>query len=290
MAKTLKAIEIETYQENGLLFPKRLLTTQEADKYFAELEAYEAETGGPVNGKWRYKSSLVFPWVDRLMRKPEILNVVEDILGPNLMVWTTHLYPKEPGDGRFISWHQDSAHWGLDSSKILTVWIALTEVNEANGCMRMLPKSHKGGVAPHRDTWDPDNILTRGQTIDVEIDETRAVWVPLQPGEASLHHVDMWHASNPNETDRRRVGVALRYITPEARQERVETDFATLVRGQDDFGHFQPEAAPRATMDPKAISEHRRIAEIQGQIYLKGTEREGVGGLAETNLAPSRIS
>ena len=93
----------------------------------------------------------------------------------------------------------------------------------------------------------------------------------------------MWHASKPNETTGRRVGVALRYITPEARQERVEIDFATLVRGNDDFGHFQPEAAPRTTMAPEAIAEHRRIAEIQGQIYLKGTEREGVNGLAETN-------
>ena len=287
MAKFLQANEIKTFRETGLLFPKQLLTTLEAAEYLAQLETYEAETGSPVNGKWRYKSSLVFPWVDRLMRKPKILDLVEDLLGPNLMVWTTHLYPKEPSDGRFISWHQDSAHWGLDSSKILTVWVALTEVNEANGCMRMMPGSHKGGVAPHRDTWDPDNILTRGQTIELEIDEKKAVWVPLQPGQASLHHVDMWHASKPNETANRRVGVALRYITPEARQERVETDFATLVRGNDDFGHFQPEAAPRTTMAPEAIAAHRRIAEIQGQIYLKGTEREGVSGLAETNLERS---
>ena len=287
MAKILQANEIKTFQETGLLFPKQLLTTQEAAEYLADLETYEAETGSPVNGKWRYKSSLVFPWVNRLMRKPEILDVVEDLLGPNLMVWTTHLYPKEPSDGRFISWHQDSAHWGLDSSKILTVWVALTEVNEANGCMRVMLGSHMGGIAPHRDTWDPHNILTRGQTIDLEIDETKAVWVPLQPGQASLHHVDMWHASKPNETTSRRVGVALRYITPEARQERVKTDFATLVRGKDHFGHFQPEAAPRTTMASEAIAEHQRIAEIQGQIYLKGTEREGVGGLAETNLERS---
>jgi len=287
LAKILKATEITTYRKTGLLFPMQLLTAQEAAEYLAQLENYEAKTGSPVKGKWRYKSSLVFPWVDRLMRKPEILDVVEDLLGPNLMVWTTHLYPKEPSDGRFISWHQDSAHWGLDSSKILTVWVALTEVNEANGCMRMMPGSHKGGVAPHRDTWDPDNILTRGQTIELEIDEKKAVWVPLQPGQASLHHVDMWHASKPNETNSRRVGVALRYITPEARQERVETDFATLVRGKDDFGHFQPEAAPRTTMAPEAIAEHRRIVDIQGQIYLKGTVREGVGGLAETNLERS---
>lgn len=285
MPNVLSEHEIKTFRDTGLLCPKRLLTEEEAAANLAELETYEAEIGEPVNGKWRYKSHLVFPWIDRLMRNLGILDVVEDLLGPDIMVWTTHLYPKEPGDGRFISWHQDSAHWGLDSNKILTVWIALTEANEANGCMRMLPGSHQGGTAPHRDTWDPNNILTRGQTIDAEIDESRAVWTTLRAGEASLHHVDMWHASKPNETPRRRVGLALRYITPEARQERVETDFATLVRGEDRFGHFQEEAMPMATMHPDAVAEHQRIADIQGQIYLKGTDREGVGGLVETNEA-----
>ncbi len=149
----------------------------------------------------------------------------------------------------------------------------------------MLPGSHTDGIAPHRDTWDPNNILTRGQTIDAEIDETRAVWTTLQPGEALLHYVDMWHASKPNETDKRRVGVALSYITPGARQERVDTDFATLLRGEDRYGHFQSEAEPEATMHPDAVAEHQRIANIQGQIYLSGTERAGVSGLIETNEA-----
>ena len=285
MPKVLTATEVETYRETGLLFPKRVLSASEAASYLHALETYEAETGGPVHGSWRYKSHLVFPWIVELMRRPTILDLVEDLLGPDIMVWSTHLYPKEPGDGRFISWHQDSAHWGLDSSQILTVWIALTEASEANGCMRMMAGSHKNGIAPHRDTWDPDNILTRGQTIDAEIDESKAVWTALQPGEASLHHVDMWHASKPNDTDGRRVGVALRYITPAARQERVDTDFATLVRGEDRYGHFQPEALPQAVMHPDAVAEHTRIAEIQGQIYLKGTDRAGAEGLVETNVA-----
>lgn len=283
MSDVLTANEIETFRETGLLFPRPILSEAEAAFYLGALEAYESETGGPVNGKWRYKSHLVFPWIGELMRRPEVLDPVEELLGPDIMIWSSHLYPKEPGDGRFISWHQDSAHWGLDSDKILTVWIALTEASEANGCMRMLLGSHTDGVVPHRDTWDPDNILTRGQTIDAEIDEENAVWVTLQRGEASFHHVDMWHASKSNETTGRRVGLALRYITPEARQERVKTDFATLLRGEDRYGHFQSEAQPASTMHPDAVAEHQRIADIQGQIYLKGTERSGTAGLVETN-------
>ena len=275
--------EIKAFKATGLLFPRRMLTAKEAAGYLENLEEYEQSSGGPVKGKWRYKSHLVFPWVDELMRRSNILDAVEGLLGGDIMVWTTHLYPKEPQDGRFISWHQDSAHWGLDSDKILTVWIALTDANEANGCMRMMPGSHKNGIVPHTDTWDPNNILTRGQTIDEEIDESKAAWVTLKAGEASFHHVDMWHASKPNETSSRRVGVALRYITPEARQTRVETDFASLVRGEDRFGHFQAEARPNSTMNQDAIEEHKRIADIQGQINLHGTNREGLTGLIETN-------
>ena len=275
--------EIKAFRATGLLFPKRMLTAKEAADYLGNLEEYEQSSGGPVKGKWRYKSHLVFPWIDELKRCSNILDVVEDLLGGDIMVWTTHLYPKEPQDGRFISWHQDSAHWGLDSDKILTVWIALTDANEANGCMRMMPGSHKNGIVPHTDTWDPNNILTRGQTIDEEIDESKAAWVKLKAGEASFHHVDMWHASKPNETSSRRVGLALRYITPEARQTRVETDFASLVRGEERFGHFQPEARPSSTMNKDAIEEHKRIADIQGQINLHGTNREGLTGLIETN-------
>ena len=116
----------------------------------AELQNFERSTGGPVNGKYRYKCHLVFPWINDLMRDQNILDLVEAVIGPDIMAWTTHLYPKEPGDGRFISWHQDSAHWGLDSNQIVTVWLALTPVTRDNGAMQMLPGSHqrRSGRAP----------------------------------------------------------------------------------------------------------------------------------------------
>ena len=112
------------------------------------------------------------------------------------------------------SWHQASAHWGLDSNQIVTVWLALTPVTRDKGAVQMLPGSHRGGQVDHRDTVEPNNILKRGQTITHAIDEDQTVWVTLEPGEVSLHHVDMWHASPANTTNRRRVGVALRYMTP----------------------------------------------------------------------------
>ena len=284
---TLSVIETKSYWDNGLLFPKRVISDSEAANYLAELESYETQNGGPVNGKWRYKSHLVFPWINNLMRQTRVLALAKALLGDNLMVWTTHIYPKEAGDGRFISWHQDSAHWGLDSNRVLSIWVALTEVNEENGCMRMLPGSHKKGMVPHHDTWDKDNILTRGQTITQKIVEKNTVQVKLKAGEASLHHVDMFHASNPNITTSRRVGVAIRFITPDARQTRIDEDYATLVCGVDRFRHFKREIVPETTMSSEAVAFHEHVAELQGKIYLSKTDRAGIGGLVETNVEAS---
>ena len=263
------------------MFPQRVMTTDEATNYLAQLESYESNTGGPVNGKWRYKSHLVFPWFDQLMRHPAILNLVRSLLGNDLMVWTTHIYPKEPGDGRFISWHQDSAHWGLDSNQVLSVWVALTDATRENGCMRMLPGSHHNGQVEHQDTRDPNNILTRGQTIFDGIDEDQSVWIELKAGEVSVHHVDMFHASTPNHSNQRRVGVAIRYITPSARQTRIDEDYATLVSGEDHFGHFKEEIAPKTTMSDEATAFHEHVADLQGQIYLSNTDRNSIAGLAD---------
>jgi non-haem Fe2+, alpha-ketoglutarate-dependent halogenase len=281
MPLSLTDTDVQQYREDGLLFPKPVLSTDQASTYLAALEGYEADSGGPVNGKYRYKCHLVFPWINELMRNEAVLDMVEDLIGPDIMVWSSHLYPKEPGDGRFISWHQDSAHWGLETDNILTVWVALTPATRRNGCMRMMPGSQVTGTVAHRDTWETKNILTRGQTIAERIDEARAVWVELEAGEASIHHLYMWHSSPPNVTDGRRVAVALRYITPRARQTRADRDFATLVRGQDAYGHFEAEPRPSVTMDPEMVRLHEEIAEIQGAIYLNGTDKAGIEGLAD---------
>lgn len=283
MSMMLGAEDLRTYNDHGVLFPKRVMTADEANHYREEWEGYERESGGPVNGKYRYKAHLLFPFADRIMRNPGILDMVESILGPDILAWNTHLYPKEPGDGRFISWHQDSAHWGLDSNRIVTVWVALSATTRENGCMAMLPGSHRQGTVKHDDTWDPGNILTRGQTIAEEIDESKAVWVELEPGEASLHHVEMMHGSPANVSDGRRVALAARYITPAARQIRHDVDFATLVRGEDRFGHFETEQAPQSAMHPDAVAFHEKVAESQGKIMLHGTDRAGTQGLTETN-------
>ena len=281
MSLTLTKEEISRYRKDGLIFPKTIMTPSKASEYLALLENYEVATGGPVKDQFRYKCHLVFPWINELMRNDGILDIVEDLIGPDIMVWTSHLYPKEPGDQKFISWHQDSAHWGLETDNILTVWIALTPVTRANGCMQMLPGSQTTGTVAHHDTWGEKNMLTRGQTISEKINEEKAVWVEMEPGQASIHHLFMWHASPANVTENRRVALALRYITPKAKQTRTDRDFATLVRGRDDYKNFEYEPIPSSTMAPEALRIHKEIADIQGGIYLKGTDKANIDGLID---------
>ena len=135
--------------------------------------------------------------------------------------------------------------------------------------------------------WEQNNILTRGQTITQTINEENVIQVELKAGEASLHHVDMFHSSRPNNSMRRRVGLAIRYITPSARQTRIDEDYATLVCGEDRFGHFIKETAPKRTMSKEAVALHERVADLQGKIYLSKTNRAGIKGLIETNTDDS---
>ena len=124
-------------------------------------------------------------------------------------------------------------------------------------------------------------MLTSGQTISEKINEEKAVWVEMEPGQASIHHLFMWHASPANVTENRRVALALRYITPKAKQTRTDRDFATLVRGRDDYKNFEYEPIPSSTMAPEALRIHKEIADIQGGIYLKGTDKANIDGLID---------
>ena len=181
----------------------------------------------------------IFRWAYDLGTHPRVLDAVEDILGPDILLWTVSIFPKYPRDPGYISWHQDGTYWGLDSVRVTTAWIALTDSTVDNGCMRVVPGSHRRPILPHRDTYAADNRLSRGQEIEVEVDERDAVDVVLRAGQMSLHHVNIIHGSNPNPSDGSRIGFAPRFTTPETRQIDGEPLTAVLARGRDRFGHFR---------------------------------------------------
>ncbi len=270
MPKLLSKSQIERFREEGFVSPVPVLSKSEASALRARLERFERETGGPLKGDLRHKSHLLFTWLAELVRHPRILDAVEDLYGPDLLCWSSNFFIKERESPAFVSWHQDSTYWGLDRPDVVSAWVAFTPADESNGAMRVVPGSHKLDQIAHRDTFAKHNLLTRGQEIAVDVDERQAATIALEPGEMSLHHVRLVHGSPPNLSRDRRIGFAIRYVPTSVRQ--IEGgDSATLVRGEDRFGHFEPEPAPEADLEPAMLELHRRIAERSARILYRGT-------------------
>jgi non-haem Fe2+, alpha-ketoglutarate-dependent halogenase len=270
MPKLLSRSQIEQYREEGFVAPVPVMTKAEALALRARLERFERETGGPLKGDLRHKSHLLFTWLADLVRHPRILDAIEDLYGPDLLCWSSNFFIKERESPAYVSWHQDSTYWGLDKPDVVSAWVAFTPANTGNGAMRVLPGSHKLDQIAHRDTFAKHNLLTRGQEVAVEVDERQTVPLELEPGEMSLHHVRLVHGSPPNLSDDRRIGFAIRYVPTYVRQIAGE-DSATLVRGEDRFGHFASEPLPPRDLDPAMLELHKRIAERNARILYRGT-------------------
>jgi len=269
----LSPAAVDAYNRDGYYFPIDVLTAAETRACRDRLETYERTAGGPIQGNLRHKPHLLFPWMNELIRHPNILDPVESILGPDLLCWSTSFFIKEPNHAGFVSWHQDSTYWGLSAPDVLTVWLAFTPANEVNGAMKFLPGTQHTQVG-HTDTFHEHNLLSRGQELAVEVDEAKSVLVPLNPGQASLHHVMLFHGSAPNRSDDRRIGFAIRYVPTRIRQIAGERDSATLVRGVDRFGNFEMEPAPKADCDAEAVATHARLTRQQAATLYRGTGKE----------------
>src|SRR5712692_4073503 len=197
MSRCLSASAIERYARDGYYCPVRVLSVDEAGQCRERLERAERDLGGPLRGVYRIKPHLLLTWLAGLVRHPAILDAVEDVIGPDILCWNTSFFTKEERSPGFVSWHQDATYWGLSEPDVVTAWVAFTESTPRNGNMRVVPGSHRTPV-PHA-----DNLHTRGQEVMVEVDESQAVDIVLQPGEMSLHHVLIVHGSGANPSDDR---------------------------------------------------------------------------------------
>ena len=270
MPRLLSEADVARYRDEGYLAPIRIMAADEAVLLRAQLEAVESRMGGPLRGDLRHKSHLLFPFLADLVRHPRLLDAVEDVIGPAILCWNTNFFIKEAANPAFVSWHQDSTYWGLSEPEVVTAWVALTPSTEANGAMAVIPASHTLDQVPHRDTFHQHNLLTRGQEIAVEVDESQAALLTLLPGEMSLHHVRVVHGSAANPSGDRRIGFAIRYIPTRIRQLEGE-DSATLVRGADHFHHVELEPRPQSEMASDMLALHQRLAERSARILYRGT-------------------
>ena len=275
----MSADQVTAYWRDGFVYPIPVMSRDATSRYRKALEKFERDHPDYMFGIKRQKLHLVTTWMADLVRHPKILDAVEDILGPDVLCWQTSLFIKEANDPGFVSWHQDGNYWGLSSREVVTAWLALSPSTVESGCMKMIPGSHEWEGIEHKDTFDKDNLLTRGQVIDMEFDETKAASVVVQPGEISLHHVNIAHASAPNQAGDRRIGIAMRYVTPRVKQVTGVPDSATLVRGVDMVGNFEAESAPAYDFEPTAVTLHERVINTRSNFIYKDVEqRSGARG------------
>ena len=272
MSGSLTEGQCRSFERDGFLYPVEALTADKALEFRTRLEETECDYAArcmPVEPPLSHflmggASHAVLPLAAELAAQEKILDAVESLLGRDLMVWGVSFFIKNSRDGTFTTWHQDLAYWGFgETANQVTAWLALTPATEENGCMRFVAGSHKRRLVPHRESPADLNLLSRGQEIEVQVSEEEASCVVLRPGQFSLHHGLMFHGSGPNHSSDRRIGVAIRYVNPNASQTDGSREYAMLVRGADrrqNFIHFAP---PCRFLDPPDVALHREILEAK---------------------------
>ncbi|MEM8922517.1 MAG: phytanoyl-CoA dioxygenase family protein [Actinomycetota bacterium] len=242
----------EIYRRDGVLGAVPILSEAEATAYREQMERDEATLGASFH--YRDKAHTALPYALRLATHPTVLDLVEELMGPDILLYNATFIIKEAGTTTKVSWHQDLTYWGLeDDDGQVSMWLALSPATEASGCMRMIPGSHRRKGLDHVNVQGDDNLLLLGQEL-AEVDESGAELYPLAPGEASFHHGWTVHTSAPNRSDDRRIGLNVQYLTPNNRVVAGSRASGLLVRGRDDYGHYDPDPPPPAVFDDEAIA------------------------------------
>lgn len=262
MPKRLTQEQAENYRRDGFLSPVRMISPSDAAEARRSLEAMEASFGGALRGPVRTKFYLRYPWAYRLATHPSILDAVEDLIGPDILLYQNTMWAKNAGESTYVSWHQDNTYFGHQPCDVISVWLALSPSKPESGSMRFLRGSHALGQLPVRYEVEERNMLSSGQRVDADLSAFTAVATSLEPGEASLHHAWLVHGSPPNTSTERRVGVTFVYHSPALTQLGVLRTSALLVRGHDRHGHFELEAPPLSAEDPATIARHERGAAL----------------------------
>ena len=273
MPKLLSQAQVDAYHRDGYVFPMRAIAEAEMRATRERYEALCRQEGGQLTKRTNQKPHLLVTGLADMVRHPRILDAVEDVIGPNLLCWAAGFFHKPPHTPGFVSWHQDSTYWGLSKPDVVTAWVAFTPSVPQSGCMRVMPGTQKTEQIAHRDTFSPDNMLSRGQEIEVDVDVAKAVDVVLQPGEFSLHHVRIVHGSEPNSADWPRIGFAIRYVPTDMRQLSGIRDSATLVRGHDAYNNFDHEPAPKSDFHPDAVAFHSGMIDRTTKILFAGAAK-----------------
>ena len=269
--------QVARWRRDGFLSPFPLLGAAEVETCRDGLQRFETWLGGPVNGvaemKWRTMPYLVLPWAAKLARDARILDAVEDLLGPDLLIYTSTFFIKEPRSPTIAAWHQDSTYYGLEPKEEVTVWIALSEASRAAGCMEALSFHGEPRQLRHASRVVEHSVNRASQMIVEPLDDSSPVAMPLAAGSFSMHHGLCPHRSGPNGADHRRIGLGLNYIPAHVRPAGSVKPAAMLVRGADRYGHFELVQPAQAELDPAAVAVHDRAVALYRDCYLEEEAR-----------------
>lgn len=273
----------QQYWDNGFLHPIPVVSSVQAAAWRAELEDIEQEwlDNGlplPLNSYKRVNAHVVMPLAFDIGAHPAILDVVEGVIGSDIMIYSVEFFIKEPETKQIVSMHQDLTYWGLgEIDGLVTAWVALSAATSASGCMDMVKGSHKNTILPHDDTFDENNLLSRGQEVRVDVKDEDKTPIEIMPGEMSLHHGLMIHGSGPNKSKDRRIAAVIRYCTPEISPESKEVpDYATLVRGKDRSNNFTTVPRPSENFSAQSVALFEQIRADQARVKMQGAASDGI--------------
>ena len=270
----LTAEQLNHYKIKGYISPVNALSSSEAKEIRDEIEKIEKSWPGALEGINRNYVHLISPIFNKVCLNKNILDAVESIIGKNILICGTTLFIKNPNEKGFVSFHQDARYIGLEPHNWVTVWLAVTDSSENNGCMRMLPGSHKENLKTHEQKFDENNLLTRGQTIK-DVPANKAEPVILKAGQVSLHHPLVVHGSGLNKSNDRRIGFVIQsYIGTNVNQV-IGKMFVQKARGEDEYKFHEYSKIPIELMGKNEIFSQNKANKELAKIFYSDSKKVG---------------
>ena len=270
----LTSKQLNQYKEEGYVAPIEVLSNDEAKEIRNEIETIEKKWPSALEGIGRNYVHLISPIFNKLCLNNKILDAVESIIGKNILICGTTLFIKNANEKGFVSFHQDAKYIGLEPHNWVTAWIAITDSNEENGCMKMWPGSHKEDLKKHEQKFDEDNLLTRGQTIEnVPIEETDPV--VLKAGQMSLHHPTVIHGSGLNRSKDRRIGFVVQSYIGSNVDQVLGKIYVQKARGEDTHKFHEYSNVPEVLMAKDDIISWNKAKDELSKIFYNGAMKKG---------------
>ena len=270
----LSSNQLKQYEDEGFVSPINIFSKEKAKEIRNEIELIEKEMPGELDKSGRYNAHLISPLLDEVTHNPKILDAVQSLIGENILVCGTTLFIKNPNEKGFVSYHQDAKYIGLEPLNWVTAWVAITDSNEHNGCMRMWSGSHKDNLKEHEQMFNEGNLLTRGQTVN-NVPKEKTTPLVLEAGQMSLHHPTVVHGSDLNKSDDRRIGFVIQsYIGSNVKQV-LGKNGVQLARGKDDYNFHETIGRPKSLMDKNDLKIKKKENDNLQEIFYKGSSKKG---------------